>query len=432
MVWPPEERESVYNSMTVWHATTDHTQTGQLAHCLNGPTSMKTRFTTHCATIALTFVCIFGTALAEVRTWTSADGKFKVAAELVGVQDDNVSLRKADGTEIVVPLAKLSEADRQFAIGGPSRPSALVPASAAPPATKNELSPALRPVAKTPAKPAATPTALNTVRDIAEKFYADLRTQERAAAAATLTPDAQKLAADKKSTLAAIPAPDDGAAAIKIGKPKIEGKQAEVPVQVRFDGNSQKTLLHLRSEGDDWRVFALSVVVGKEEKTINFETALPSNEKKEDPLVALIGQKMELDGVTLDGRRLNMDTYKGKVVLVDFWATWCGPCRAEIPNILANWQKYHPLGFEVIAISVDSDLDDLREFVTAERPPWTVVADRHPLNRNSMGGKYGITGIPAFVLIGADGKVVTVHCRGERLGEALAKLLPAGTKAGSE
>src|SRR4029079_1863241 len=139
-------------------------------------------------------------------------------------------------------------------------------------------------------------------RETAEKFYTDLRTKERETAAATLTAEAQKLATDKKSSLASLPSPDDGATALKIGKPKIEGKQAEVPVQVRFDGNFQKTILHLRSEGDAWRVFALSVVVGKDEKTINFETPL-SSEKKQDPLAALIGQKLELEGVTLDGRR---------------------------------------------------------------------------------------------------------------------------------
>lgn len=393
---------------------------------------MKTWFNRHCGAIALSVVAVLnmivaGTAVAEVRTWTSADGKFNVEAELLSVQDGKVNLRKADGTEVAVPLTKLSEADRKFVAWRAARTPALTPINDGNPATKNDSPAEKRPAGKTP----ATTTALNELREIAEKFFGDLRTKERETAAATLTAEAQKLAADKKSFLTSLPSPDDGANALKIGKPKIVGKQAEVPVQVRFDGNFQKTLLQLRNEEDVWRVFALSVVLGKDEKTINFETPLAS-EKKQDPLVALMGQNLELEGVTLDGRRLNMGDYRGKVVLVDFWATWCGPCRAEIPNILANWQKFHASGFEVIAISVDSDLDDLREFVAAERPPWTVIADRHPLNRNSMGSKYGITGIPAFILIGADGKVAAVNCRGDRLGQALAKLLPAGNKTGAQ
>ena len=104
----------------------------------------------------------------------------------------------------------------------------------------------------------------------------------------------------------------------------------------------------------------------------------------------------------------------------------CQPCREEIPNIFANWQRYHDEGFEVIAISIDKNLDDLRRFMVEENPPWTVLADRHPANRNSMAGMYRIQGIPAFILVGRDGKVAAVHSRGPRLGQAVAQLLASG------
>ena len=129
------------------------------------------------------------------------------------------------------------------------------------------------------------------------------------------------------------------------------------------------------------------------------------------------------DRNTIDGSPLDMANYQGKVVLVDFWATWCGPCRAEMPNILQNFKKYHDDGFEVIAISVDRDMKALQAFVAQEQPPWTIVADNHPGNKEKMGAKYGILGIPAFILLDRDGQVAAVNCRGKRLGREVARLI---------
>jgi thiol-disulfide isomerase/thioredoxin len=202
----------------------------------------------------------------------------------------------------------------------------------------------------------------------------------------------------------------------------IDGNLAEIPVLVRAGGTLHKTKLHLRCEDDLWRVFALSATYPDGEKSINFEAAVEA-EQDVDPLLTLIGKPIELEGHTTDGQHIDLAQYKGKVVLVDFWATWCGPCRAEIPNIRQNWDKHHDSGFEVIAVSVDNDLTALQFFVAEEKPPRTVVADNHPKNQKSMAARFGIRGIPAFILVGRDGKVVTVHCRGERLGQSLARLV---------
>lgn len=139
----------------------------------------------------------------------------------------------------------------------------------------------------------------------------------------------------------------------------------------------------------------------------------------------LVGQEMPLEGTTLAGQPLDPNQYKGKVVLVDFWATWCGPCLEEMVNIRKYYDLYHAKGFEVIGISTDEDRSALEGFFKENKLPWTIVFDqaREVEGKEPMALRYGVMGIPCLVLVGKDGKVVALDPRGDELGEKLEELL---------
>jgi thiol-disulfide isomerase/thioredoxin len=138
-------------------------------------------------------------------------------------------------------------------------------------------------------------------------------------------------------------------------------------------------------------------------------------------LMSLPGKPMEIKGDLLDGNPFDQASLAGKVVLVDFWATWCGPCIAEIPNMRAEYDKYHAKGFEVVGISLDEDRAEVEKFVADNEIPWPILFAGKGW-QDPVAQFYGISGIPQLVLIGRDGNVITLDVRGEKLGEKLAEL----------
>jgi thiol-disulfide isomerase/thioredoxin len=122
-----------------------------------------------------------------------------------------------------------------------------------------------------------------------------------------------------------------------------------------------------------------------------------------------------------NGKPLSVGSLKGKVVLLDFWATWCPPCRAELPNVIKTYQKHHDQGFEVIGISLDEDRDKLDAFLKQQDGmTWPQYFDGQGW-QNKLAAKYGVEAIPFAVLIGPDGKIIGKELRGDDLEDAVAK-----------
>jgi peroxiredoxin len=137
----------------------------------------------------------------------------------------------------------------------------------------------------------------------------------------------------------------------------------------------------------------------------------------------VVGQPFpSLSGTTVDGKAISLAACKGKVVLVDFWATWCGPCVRELPNVKAAYEKYHAKGFDVVAVSLDENKAKLTEFIAAKKIPWPQIFDGKGWE-NAVAKQFKVQSIPAAFLIDREGRLVAKSVRGPALEEALAKAI---------
>jgi thiol-disulfide isomerase/thioredoxin len=169
------------------------------------------------------------------------------------------------------------------------------------------------------------------------------------------------------------------------------------------------------------------VEYGNKMKSLQLVGVATADSKKEPATTETdwVGKTMVLAGKTADGKQFDIAAYKGKVVLVDFWATWCGPCKALIPHVKETYAKHHDKGFEVVGVSLDKDLNALRTYIVQEQLPWVNVIGELQNGKVvfPLATAYGVRGIPATFVVDKEGKIVSQGLRGAALEKQIAELV---------
>jgi thiol-disulfide isomerase/thioredoxin len=131
----------------------------------------------------------------------------------------------------------------------------------------------------------------------------------------------------------------------------------------------------------------------------------------------------EISQLNPDGKMTSLSSLRGNIVLIDFWASWCGPCRKENPNVVQLYQKYHTKGFDVFSVSLDKTREPWLKAIADDHLTWTHVSDLGYW-KSAPALLYGVTSIPFTVLIDRDGKIIAKKLRGADLERKLEELLP--------
>ncbi|ULT23439.1 TlpA family protein disulfide reductase [Sphingobacterium sp. E70] len=122
------------------------------------------------------------------------------------------------------------------------------------------------------------------------------------------------------------------------------------------------------------------------------------------------------------GQPISFSSFKGKYVLLDFWASWCGPCRSEMPFINEIYQKYKDKNFEVVAVSIDSKKDHWLKAIKEDKMSWIQLSDLKGY-KNDVALKYGVMAIPRNFLINPEGVIIAKDLRGEDIEKELSRII---------
>ena len=130
----------------------------------------------------------------------------------------------------------------------------------------------------------------------------------------------------------------------------------------------------------------------------------------------------EIELTNPDGKVIKLSDYRGQYVLLDFWASWCRPCRGENPNLVADYAKYHSKGFEIFQVSLDKTKEAWVNAIAKDKLDWIHVSDLKYWDA-APAKLYNVRSIPASFLLDKEGKIIATNLRGSALGDKLSELL---------
>jgi thiol-disulfide isomerase/thioredoxin len=200
-----------------------------------------------------------------------------------------------------------------------------------------------------------------------------------------------------------------------------KGEKTDIMARVLY----MKATLYSEVIGDTSKADVLIKQLKSDYSGTQFVAELEQQQAKEDEAKKIQDsltegvQFPEFNEKDVMGQPLSVANLKGKVVMIDFWATWCGPCRGEIPNVVATYQKYHDKGFEIIGVSLDSDQQRLLAFIKENNMTWPQYFDGQGWS-NKLAVKYGIESIPMTFLLDGNGKIIGKDLRGQELTDMVA------------
>jgi thiol-disulfide isomerase/thioredoxin len=173
----------------------------------------------------------------------------------------------------------------------------------------------------------------------------------------------------------------------------------------------------------------ISDYIGSDEYTTDVKSRNQLLEQLKGQLSRLVGSDLNLYGRTIDDNVFDWNSLRGKIVLVKFTATWCQPCRDELPNLREAYNKYHDKGLEIVSVFIlehgdEEAVNNVKKIIQDEKKSWIVLSETLTQKAGDVGQseKYGVTGVPTMLLVGKDGKVIATETRGKKLNKKLAEI----------